>query len=106
MRAFRELILREKEAMAKLVSDMEKHGYKFDLSEGMKRNPRGFENVEGEQLQSWIRLKNYTFIEELDNKELMKPDLADKLFLLAKRSVPFLNFGWRAIDPLREDGAE
>lgn len=105
MRAFRELIIREKDTMAKQVSGLEKHGYKFDLSETLKRNPRGFEAVEDPQLQTWIRLKNYTFIEELDNKELLKPELIDRLFLLGKRSLPFLNFGWRAIDPLREEGA-
>lgn len=103
MRAFRELIIREKEVMETLVKKMENHGYRFDLSETLKRNPRGFEDVEDQQLQTWIRLKNYTFIEELDNKELLRPELADKLFLLGRRSSDFLNFGWRAIDPLRED---
>ncbi len=106
MRAFRDLIVREKDTMAKIVKGMEKHGYRFDLSESLKRNPSGFEAAEDEQLQSWLKVKHYTFIEELDQSELLKPELADKLFMLAKRSMDFLNFGWRAIDPLREVGEE
>jgi uncharacterized protein (DUF2461 family) len=85
---------------------MEKHGYRFDLSETLKRNPRGFETVEDQQLQTWIRLKNYTFIEELDPSDLLTTELANRMFNLAKRSMDFLNFGWRAIDPLREEGVD
>jgi uncharacterized protein (TIGR02453 family) len=102
MRAFRERIIREKDKMAKLVGDMQRHGYKFDMSETLKRNPRGFEAVEGDPLQAWVRLKNYTFIEELTSADLLMPELAEKLFLLGCRSLDFLNFGWTAIDPLRE----
>jgi uncharacterized protein (TIGR02453 family) len=101
MRAFRELIIREKAKMTKLVTDMESHGYRFDLSEILKRNPRGFESIEGEPMQSWVRLKNYTFIEELTGADLFEPGLADKLFLLGQRSLGFLEFGWRAIDSVR-----
>lgn len=102
MRAFRELIIREKGKFEKLTNRMEKHGYRFDLSETLKRNPRGFEVVDDVELQKLIRLKHYTFIEELDNSELLNPELIDKLFILGKRSMGFLEFGWRAIDPLRE----
>jgi len=106
MRAFRGLIIKEKSKFSKLVKDMESQGYRFDLSETLKRNPRGFETVEGEPLQTWTRLKHYTFIEELGAADLLKPELAEKLFLLGKRSMVFLEFGWRAIDPLREVNPE
>ncbi len=102
MRAMRELIIREQDRFAKIVNAMEKHGYHLNMSETLKRNPRGFETVEGEPLQSWIRAKNHTFMEELEPGDLLKPDLGDRMFLLAQRSMDFLNFGWRAIDPLRE----
>ena len=104
MRAFRELILREPEEFAKLVKALENKGHRFDLSETLKRNPRGFESVEDARLQAWIRLKNYTFIEDVDQADLLEPAFADRLVALGKASVPFLNFGWRAIDPLRETG--
>lgn len=102
LRGFRELIVREPDTMAKLIKKLEKHGYRFDLSETMKRNPRGFEKVDDPQIQEWIKLKGFTFIEELDNGELGSPKLADKLLTLGVRSMDFLNFGWRAIDPVRE----
>jgi len=102
MRAFRELIIREPEAFGKMIKAMEKKGYRFDFSETLKRNPRGFETVEGEQVQAWIRLKNFTFIEEISQSDMLKPEFADRLVKLGKASLPFLNFGWRAIDPVRE----
>lgn len=102
LRGFRELIVREPDTMAKLIKKLEKQGYRFDLSETMKRNPRGFESVDDPQIQEWIKLKGFTFIEELDNGELGSSILADKLFTLGVKSMDFLNFGWRAIDPVRE----
>ena len=102
MRAFRDLILREKETMIKLVDAMQARGYLLDMSSALKRNPRGFETVDDERLQGFVRLRNFTFIRELTDKDLLKADLVDKMLLLGECSVPFLNFGWRAIDPLRE----
>lgn len=102
MRGFREMILREQEKFEKLVKALESKGYRFDLSETLKRNPRGFENVEDPKMQAFIRLKNYTFIEEVDQNDMLEPAFADRLVKLGKASVPFLEFGWRAIDPLRE----
>jgi len=103
MRAFRQRIINQSAEFGKLVKAMDRKGYRYDLSETLKRNPRGFEALEDSQLQQWVRLKNHTFIEDVEQADMLKPEFADRLFKLGKASVPFLNFGWRAIDPLREE---
>lgn len=106
LRGFRELILREPDTMAKLIKRMEKHGYSFGEGVPLKRNPRGFEKVEDPQLQQWIRMKGYTFVEELTPEIFSSHEVSDRMFKLGKRSADFLNFGWRAIDPVRESREE
>lgn len=106
MRAFRDLICREPDTFGKIIKAMEKKGYRYDLSETLKRNPRGLEEIEDPQLQQWIRLKHHTFIEEVDQAEMLKVEFAERMVKLGKASVPFLEFGWRAIDPLREENQE
>ena len=106
LRAFRELICREPERFARLVLDMETKGYRFDLEGALKRNPRGFENVEDPQVQEWVRMKNHTFIKDLTIEDMLSPKLADHMFELGKASVAFLDFGWRAFDPVRQANQE
>lgn len=104
MRAFRDLIIREGKKVIRLVEDLEANGYPLEFSDSLKRNPRGFETIEDERLQKLIRLKHFTFIEELDSKILQSPELADRMVVLGQKSLPFLNFGWRALDSVRDDG--
>lgn len=102
LQAFRELITREPDTMRTLVADLEKAGYPLDYSETLKRNPRGF-SPETEELERWIRLKHFTFVEEIDNAIITTPQIVDRLVALGKTSVPFLNFAWRAIDSVRDE---
>lgn len=103
LKAFRELIVREPARFGKLLDGMRRKGYRFDTEGGLKRNPRGFEQVDDPKLANWIRLKNHTFIEDVTQADMMKPGFADRLFKLGKASMPFLDFGWQAIDPHQMD---
>lgn len=105
LRAFRDLIVRESDAMRRLVKAMEKHGFTLDMSELLKRTPRGFDDVTDDDVLTWLRLKHFTFIDEIDNGIVPTPELADRMVRLGSLSVPFLDFGWRAIDPLRDEPA-
>ncbi|MGB7431812.1 MAG: TIGR02453 family protein [Ahrensia sp.] len=102
LQALRELIIREPDTMRKLVANLEAAGYPLDFSEALKRNPRGF-SPNNEEVERWIRLKHFTFIEEIDNAIITTPEIVDHLVALGKASVPFLNFTWRAIDSVREE---
>jgi uncharacterized protein (TIGR02453 family) len=105
LRAFRDLIVRESDAMRRLVKAMEKHGFTLDMSESLKRTPRGFDDIDNDDVIAWLRLKHFTFIDEIDNGIVPTPELADHMVRLGSLSVPFLDFGWRAIDPLRDEPA-
>ncbi|RKF08049.1 TIGR02453 family protein [Oceaniradius stylonematis] len=105
LRAFRDLIVRESDAMRRLVKAMEKHGFTLDMSESLKRTPRGFDDIDDDDVIAWLRLKHFTFIDEIDNGIVPTPELADRMVRLGSLSVPFLDFGWRAIDPLRDEPA-
>lgn len=104
LRAFRELITREPDTMRKLCADMEAHGLSLGLDDSLKRTPRGFDPTD-EDVIRWIRLKNFHFVEEVDNAVIGTPEIGDRLVKLGHRSVPFLDFGWRAVDSVREDAA-
>lgn len=102
LQALRELIVREPDTMRNLVADLEAAGYPLDFSEALKRNPRGF-NPDSEEVERWIRLKHFTFVEEIDNAIITTPAIVDRLVALGQASVPFLNFAWRAIDSVRDE---
>ena len=103
LRAFRELICREPDTMGKLVTGMEKHGYALETEGAMKRNPRGFEDVTDPKLQGWVRLKNHVFMQPLTPDIFQSSGLADHMVQMAMRSMPFLDFGWRAIGSVRDE---
>jgi len=105
LRAFRDLIVRESATMRSLVNDLEKKGFPLDMSEALKRTPRGFDDVADDDVVAWLRLKHFTFIDEIDNAIVPTAKLADRMVRLGQLSVPFLDFGWRAIDPLRDEPA-
>ncbi|MCB1415326.1 MAG: TIGR02453 family protein [Nitratireductor sp.] len=103
MRAFRELILREERKFAAIVKGLEKHGYRLEDESALKRNPRGFEEVSGEPLSTWIRLKNHTFMEVLTPEIFQSGEVAERMFAMGKRAMALLDFGWWAIDSVRDD---
>ena len=105
LRAFRDLIVREPNTMRQLVAAMETPDTRLSSENALKRTPRGFESVTGEDVIGWLRLKQFTFMQDIDNAIITTPALLEKIVVLGKRSMPFLEFGWRAIDPLKEDNA-
>ena len=103
LRALRDLIVREPDNFRALLADMAGHGFDLDRSEALKRTPRGFDDVDDEEMIGWLRLKHFTFIDEIDNAIVTTPALLERMVRLGTISMPFLAFGWRAIDPLREE---
>lgn len=103
--AMRRAILDRSEHLLALLARLESEGLELDFSESLKRNPRGFEKLDQEDLQKLIRLKHFTFVQELNNTLLTKPAPADALIDLTHTTLPFLEFGWAAIDPVRKEEA-
>jgi uncharacterized protein (DUF2461 family) len=88
-----------------MLDGFKSQGLEFDYSESLKRNPRGFEKLDDEALQRLVRLKHHTFVREIANKDITTPKIADALIELTHITLPFLEFGWAAIDPVREEEA-
>lgn len=101
--AMRRAILDKTEQLQSMLARFESDSLALDFSESLKRNPRGFEKMDDEELQKLIRLKHFTFVRELKNSVLTKPALADAMIDLTHTTLPFLEFGWAAIDPVREE---
>lgn len=104
LRAFRELLVRETDTYMAIHEGLLKHGYGFEDESMLKRNPRGFEEVSQEPLSSWVRMKNHAYLEELTPGVFQSGEVADRMFEMGKRAMPLLDFGWRAIDSVREEG--
>lgn len=103
MRAMRDLIRREADTYGKIVDDLAGHGYLPEDGAMLKRNPRGFEDVSGEPLVTWVRSRNQTYTEELSAEIFQSGEVADRMFEMGKRAMPLLEFGWRAMDSVRDD---
>ena len=108
--ALRHAILDKHTQLLAILDRLAEKGLNLDWSESLKRNPRGFEPavftvMEDERVQSLIRLKHFTFVCEMDNAVLTTPAIADAMIELTHQTLPFLEFGWAAIDPVREADA-
>ena len=62
----------------------------------MKRNPRGFESVEDEEIAAGLRLKSIVVTRPLADKRIIDEGLVDDLLVFAKDALPLLNWGWDA----------
>ena len=101
LRAFRELILREPERMRALAGELEGYGYTLDTSNSLKRLPREF-STDDPEMSQWLRMKDFHFVEEMDNAMIETPEVAERLYTMGRRSMPFITFGMRAIDSVRQ----
>ena len=100
--AMRRAMVERKGRLLPLLDQLAEEGLEIDASESLKRNPRGFETLEDERLQKLVRLKNQTFVVEMPNAKITTPKIADDLIDLTRRTLPFLEFGWAAMDPVRK----
>jgi uncharacterized protein (TIGR02453 family) len=103
--ALRRAIMDQHGKLTAMLTAFAQDGLELDFSESLKRNPRGFEKVDDPDLQKLIRLKHFTFVQEVDNTILTTLKIADDLMALTHVTLPFLDFGWAAIDPVREEQA-
>ncbi|MFK7793448.1 MAG: TIGR02453 family protein [Devosiaceae bacterium] len=100
--AMRHAIIDNKAKLLSLLNSLETEGLSLNFSESLKRNPRGFEKLEDEALQKLVRLKDHTFVQEIDNKKITTPKIADDIIALTHKTLPFLEFTWAVTDPVRE----
>ena len=67
----------------------------------MKRNPRGFEEIEDADAAAGVRLKSIIVRRPLPDKRLAEAELVDDLIAFAKDALPLLSWGWDALTDVR-----
>jgi uncharacterized protein (TIGR02453 family) len=67
----------------------------------MKRNPRGFEAVEDEDIAAGLRLKSIVVTRPIAVKRIAQAELIGDLVGFAKEALPLLQWGWDAISDAR-----
>ena len=77
----------------------------------LTRNPRGYEAVEDPALANALRHRSLTVHRPLDVAQIHAPALVETIAAFARDMLPFLTFGWNAVDrvpraPREEPGAK
>jgi len=106
LRAFREAIVARKDQLVAALKPLTDLGFVFDRENSLKRTPRGFETVTDPETVDLLRLRHLTLSRRFPEDRLGGTALLKDLIELATESQPFLNFGWRVIDPVRASREE
>jgi len=101
LRAFREAIIARKDQFDAALKPLFELGFVFDRENSLKRTPRGFETITDPVMVDLLRLRHLTLSRRFPGDRLQGTALLDDLGELASMAQPFLNFGWRVIDPVR-----
>jgi uncharacterized protein (TIGR02453 family) len=92
---------RAPKAWKQMLAKLDKKGLAPSDEYAMKRNPRGFEEVEDAEVAAGVRLKSIIVRRPLPDKRLAEVGLADDLLGFAKDALPLLAWGWDALTDTR-----
>ncbi|MEQ8479188.1 MAG: TIGR02453 family protein [Hoeflea sp.] len=101
LRAFRQAIVARQPGFEAALAPLLALGYTVDAENSLKRTPRGFETVNDPDTVARLRLRHITLSRRFGADRLSGTRLFDDIVELARASQPLLEFGWRAIDPVR-----
>lgn len=101
LRAFREAIVARQSGFEAALAPLLALGYSFDADNSLKRTPRGFETVTDPDTVARLRLRHITLSRPFEADRLTGTLLLEDIVELARASKHLLDFGWRAIDPVR-----
>jgi len=97
----REHVRKYPKKFGEMVKKLAGHGLVLDTDDTLKRLPRGFEDVTDPDLAKAVKLKGYTVMRPLADREVMSAGLTSHLRVFARQVLPLLEFGWEALR--RED---
>jgi uncharacterized protein (TIGR02453 family) len=75
-----------------------KAGLTLDTMDSLTRLPRGFDDVTDPALATAIKARHLLLRRTLTRREVAGPGLVDTLLDATRAAMPFLRFGWDAID--------
>ena len=99
----REQIVERSDEFLKLVAGLEKVGLGIGEDDMVTRTPLGFKHIEDEDLLFWLKHKSFIIQKKLDEKLIHSDALLDEIETFGQHALPFMQFIWRAVDPLREE---
>lgn len=89
-----------------LVEHLEKQGTPIGMEGGtgkLKRPPQGFADIEDEKLMDWLKRKSFVATQPIAGNRITSPKLVNDIVEFGKTVLPFMQFVWRAVDPIREE---
>lgn len=101
LRAFREAIAGKPDEFRTATAPLIERGHSFIDRDKLKRPPRGFEGIEDTETLELLKLKHIALSRPFDQKLLGGRALIDEMVEVARAALPLLDFGWRAVDPIR-----
>jgi len=102
LKAMREQIVARKSDFLKLEKDLASKALVFGTDDILQRMPPAFKNEADAELQRLLKYKSFVVSRPIDNKHIHSDKLLDVLTEFARDTQPFMQFVWRAVDPVRE----
>lgn len=96
LQAMRKAIVAKPAAFRTMVAALKKAGLELDVEDSLKRVPRGFEDVNDDDLAQAVRNRHFVVRHDIDPATIHSPALVDDLVDFTLRAKPLLDWG-RAI---------
>jgi uncharacterized protein (TIGR02453 family) len=96
LQAMRKAIVAKPAAFRTMVAALKKAGLELDVEDSLKRAPRGFEDVNDDDLAQAVRNRHFVVRHDIDPATIHSPALVDDLVDFTLRAKPLLDWG-RAI---------
>jgi uncharacterized protein (TIGR02453 family) len=94
----RESIVDRQKIFLQLLGQLESSGFELTSDEMLKRLPRGFEEFVDLPAVDYLKYKSFYIRRPLANKVVQSKTLPKELVEFARIGLPFLKFGWEAMD--------
>jgi uncharacterized protein (TIGR02453 family) len=94
----RRAILDDPDAFLAAAGRLEAAGHPVASDERLSRPPRGFEAAKGTAAADYVCWKSFTAHAPLGDDEMQSPALVQRIVGFARTALPFLEWGWAAID--------
>jgi uncharacterized protein (TIGR02453 family) len=99
LESIREGIRVRPEQFLAMKADLEAAGLDLDLTGGLVRMPRGFEDLAETPIAPFLKLRSFMVRRDLTKAQLEDPGaLIATLAAFTSDALPLLRFGWRAVD--------
>jgi uncharacterized protein (TIGR02453 family) len=95
----REAIVDKREQFLKMLDQLKSRGLKlFPDEEALKRVPRGFEEFAETKVSPFLKNRSFIIRRALAESMVKSANLPDMLLDFTRAGLPFLKFGWEALD--------